>query len=101
MRLYSVFDKMRNEYNLPFGALNDDIASRDFGFACLKNPFYSDLELYYVGDFNVETGFLTCPLKSSGEFKKVQSAQFICNGASAVAFFKQNYFDFSEVDKNV
>lgn len=100
MRMYSVFDKMRVEYNLPFGALNDDIAIRDFGFACLKNPFYSDLELFYVGDFNVETGFLICPLASTGgDVKKHLSAQFLCNGASAVALFKKNYSD--EVEKNV
>lgn len=89
MMLYSVYDKMREEFNLPFGAINDDIAMRDFGFACLKNPFYSDLSLFIVGDFNEKDGYII----------RDGSAKFVCNGASAVALFKKNYS--VEVDKNV
>lgn len=90
MRMYSVYDKLRGEYNLPFGSLNDDIAIRDFGFACQKNPFYSDLSLFYVGDFDLNNGRF---------IGQCDEAKFICNGASAVPFFKKHYSD--EVEKNV
>ena len=67
--LFSVFDRVAKEFNIPFPAKSLDIAKRMFQNALETNPFKNDMCLYHVGQFNTETGDI---IKNNG-------AEFVCN----------------------
>lgn len=58
IKAYSVFDKTAGTFATPFFAPNDDVAIRNFRYSLkrLDDIFVEDLELYYVGFFNNDTG---------------------------------------------
>lgn len=58
-KLYTIRDRKSGIYGTPFGSFNDDTAIRDFkGFCNQAQNVYlaDDLELYYVGYFESDTG---------------------------------------------
>lgn len=75
MSLYSFFDKAALEYAAPIGFSNDAVARRYFENFCRKSDdkaLVKDLSLFYVGEFDVDTGTFT----GSGK------PRHICDGAS-------------------
>ena len=72
-KLYTIRDRKSGIYGTPFGSYNNDTAIRDFrGFCNQAQNVYlaDDLELYFVGDFNSD----------SGEVLRFDKPEFICNG---------------------
>lgn len=58
-RVYSIRDRKSGLYGTPFFSVNDECATRDFKRICNSevNEFIAeDLELFYLGEFNNETG---------------------------------------------
>ncbi len=56
MKLYSVFDKVSKVFQFPCAVENDEAAIRGFAGLADSYKFFTDLELYCVGSFNLETG---------------------------------------------
>lgn len=59
MKLYSVFDKVSKVFQFPCAVENDEAAIRGFVGLADSYKFFSDLELYCVGSFNLETGVIS------------------------------------------
>ena len=59
MKLYSVFDKVSKIFQFPCVVENDDAAIRGFAGLAGSYQFFSDLELYCVGSFDMETGIIS------------------------------------------
>lgn len=64
IRIYSIYDKKAGCFNKPFTHHNDAIATREFQIAS-SDPkiaqlsiFPDDFDLYYLGDFDDQTGTL-------------------------------------------
>lgn len=60
-KAYAVFDKTAGSFAVPFFMPNDDVAIRNFRFSLKKFDamFVKDLELYFIGYFDNETGTLS------------------------------------------
>lgn len=59
---YSFYDKVAQEYGPPFMAKNAEVAIRHFKKVVTANPFTaSDLELFCVAEFDVNTGEVVTP----------------------------------------
>lgn len=74
-KLYTVRDRLSGRYSDPFISFNDETAKRDFAYSCSQpNVLFqkNDLELYYLGEFNIHTGEMVT------ENKPV----YICGGES-------------------
>lgn len=69
MKIYSIFDRVTSTYGEPFFALNDDDCKRKVAYGMRSNPYKPDLQLYFIGSFDIE----------SGSILGVPHAQFICN----------------------
>ena len=84
--IYSVYDNVANVYNMPFFAINNAFAKRDFENSIKRadtllstNP--NDFDLYCLGGFDDSTGYVTsyeCPFKilSGAEVKQKYDAEF-------------------------
>lgn len=59
MKLYSVYDKVSKVFQFPCAVENDESAIRGFVGLAGSYKFFSDLELYCVGLFNMESGAIT------------------------------------------
>lgn len=59
MKLYSVYDKVSKVFQFPCAVENDESAIRGFAGLAGSYKFFSDLELYCVGLFNMESGAIT------------------------------------------
>lgn len=59
MNLYSVFDKVSKVFQFPCAVENDEAAIRGFADLAGSYKFFSDLELYCVGSFDMEKGVIT------------------------------------------
>lgn len=73
IKSYSIYDKVAGVYGQPIFASNDDVAKRDFAYFCQSDKvsyMSADLQLYFVGAFNTETG----------EFIGVAKPDFIAAG---------------------
>lgn len=61
--LYCVRDRKSGLYATPFTAINHECAKRDFRLYGKSSPnniaIFPDLELYYIGDYNAQTGELS------------------------------------------
>lgn len=64
-RVYSIFDKKTEEWSTPFFQTHDVTALRSFREAVLTDDpnnmlkkYPKDFTLYYIGDWNNETGIL-------------------------------------------
>lgn len=57
-KIYSIFDKISGLFCPPFQAVNEPVAIRMFNEFCSRTYQKSDYELYYLADFDVETGNL-------------------------------------------
>lgn len=55
---YAVFDKTAQTFASPFFMPNDEVAKRNFRYSLKKFDamFVRDLELYYLGGFDNQTG---------------------------------------------
>lgn len=55
---YAVFDKTAQTFASPFFMPNDDVAKRNFRYSLKRFDamFVRDLELYYLGGFDNQTG---------------------------------------------
>lgn len=56
MNMYSVYDKVSEVFNKPFTEINDNSAKRAFYNSIEENKSKNDYELYYVGQFDDNTG---------------------------------------------
>lgn len=69
-KLYTIRDRKSGIYGTPFGSFNHDTAIRDFQAFCnqVQNQYLADdLELYYIGSFESNTG----------EMKSQEKAEFL------------------------
>lgn len=70
-QMYSIYDKVAEQYGAPFCSLNDATATRSFNQQISANQLAepTDFELYCVACFNTDTAQLTnC------------SVRFVCKG---------------------
>ena len=65
IKLYSIYDKIADEFGFPFDAKNDDVAIRKFnGFIRQINSApnscvdVSEFQLYHIGEYDNEKGVL-------------------------------------------
>ena len=60
MNLYSIFDKTAESYSIPFGAVNDSVAKRNFRYTVksLDRSIVQDLELCLIASFDLDSGHL-------------------------------------------
>ena len=65
---YSVYDRTAGNYATPFFAPNDEVAKRNFRFSLKKldDLFIADLVLYFIGDFDIESGTFGYYLQEDG-----------------------------------
>jgi len=76
--IYAVKDIVAEEFQPPFFLKNDAVAIKEFGKACENketqwNQFPQDYSLYYLGNFDTETGKI-----DSKESKQLANAtQFV------------------------
>lgn len=56
MKIYASYDRAAGQYAPPFMFENDALAVRAFNEGVKNHPFRSDLSLYSLGEYNVETG---------------------------------------------
>lgn len=54
-----IYDLVSVEYSMPISFNNVDCAKRYFQQLKTKNPNYTDLELYYIGNYNNESAEIT------------------------------------------
>lgn len=61
MRLYSVYDKVAQQYSSPSTAINDGVAYRQYQDLMSKVPPFAqdDYRLTYIGDFDNTLGLIT------------------------------------------
>lgn len=59
VRLYSVFDRVAQEFSPISEAVNDGVAWRMYRQVMQENPNASDFQVMYVGDFDRKKGVLT------------------------------------------
>ena len=77
-KIYAVKDIVAEEFQPPFFLKNDALAIKEFGKACenKETQWYqhpSDYSMYYLGEFDTETGTLT-----ESELKQLANAtQFV------------------------
>lgn len=57
-KIYTVKDKVADEFGPIFNAANDAVASRNFKQLLGSTPYPEDFELYEVGSFSNETGWI-------------------------------------------
>lgn len=60
MNLYSIYDKTAESYSIPFGAVNDFVAKRNFRYTVktLDRSIIQDLELRLIACFDLGIGDL-------------------------------------------
>lgn len=58
MKLYSIYDKKAKQFSDPTMCINDDVAKRMMQQTLSKTMFPDDYELYMVGEFDVDSGFI-------------------------------------------
>lgn len=68
MNLYSIYDKRAESYSIPFGAVNDAVAKRNFRYTVkpLDSSIIQDLELHRICKFDQEDGSIS-DYRSSGQ----------------------------------
>lgn len=54
MKIYSVYDKVMQEFAPFFVAKNDDVAVRNFVTGAKRIPNINDLQMYCIGKWNAE-----------------------------------------------
>lgn len=59
LKLYCVKDVVTNDYGNPMPFVNEASAIRYFENLCKESKIGGDLQLFYVCDFNRETGAIT------------------------------------------
>lgn len=73
MKYYCLFDVVVGEYGQLFTAINDSDCIRKLAYSQRENPFTGDLKLFYVGEFDVESGKFVCGLKFVANMVDVMS----------------------------
>lgn len=60
MKMYSIYDITAHSYSIPFGAVNNSVAKRNFRYTvkALDRSIIQDLELRLIADFDSEIGEL-------------------------------------------
>lgn len=59
MKVYAIFDRLAGTYGEPFLAKNNVLAERRFDYVLDNAPMVrEDCDLYCLGSFNEESGFL-------------------------------------------
>lgn len=56
--LYSIYDRKANFYSAPFSEVNEVCAIRQFQSQYAQHPYKDDFELYFVGEYDNETGII-------------------------------------------
>lgn len=56
--IYSIFDRVTGNYGDLCLFRNDEDAKRRVAYSMKENPYKEDLQLYCLGEYNVETGEL-------------------------------------------
>lgn len=69
MKIYSVYDRVTQVYGTPWFAHNHGDARRAFNNGYKASPYAADMQLFYLGEFDVEGGFITA----------VEKAEFVSN----------------------
>lgn len=68
LRTYCLYDTCVGEYGQLFHAIHHEDCKRKLAVSQRSNPFLGDLKLFYVGDFEVDTG----------HFNSI-NPEFVCN----------------------
>lgn len=77
MKIYTMRDRKSNLFANPFVSHNDKTAVREFDYICNRPEnahMAEDVELYSIGDFNVDTGEITAykpEFIKNGEYRGV------------------------------
>lgn len=56
--LYTMYDRVAEEYGPPWAARNDAVAVRQFMSGMKDNPFPDDFWLYCIGSYDSNTGVI-------------------------------------------
>lgn len=62
LKIYSIYDKVAKKFNAPFLAENNDVANRSFQLSLKNNPFSEDFDLYYIGEFKLDSETILSPI---------------------------------------
>ena len=58
VKLYSVFDSVAEEFGPIYSCKNDEVAKRAFHELIKDSSSSLDYDLYFLGTFNTDTGFI-------------------------------------------
>lgn len=59
MKFYSIYDKKAKQFSDPVLCVNDDVAKRMMQQTLSKSMFPEDYDLYQIGEFDIDSGFIT------------------------------------------
>lgn len=51
-QMYSIYDKVADDFGPVFEAVNDAVAMRQYNIVCQKVDYPNDYELVHIGSFN-------------------------------------------------
>lgn len=88
-RVYSILDCLAHEWANPFVAKNDEVAARLFTRSFPQGIDPAEYELYYVGDFDTETGTLSGTVAPKKVFVAPFTPKPIPDISKQEAFMKQ------------
>lgn len=71
-KIYSVKDAVAGQFSEPRIFLNEGLAVRWFKNLCEKSDIFSDLSLYYLGEYDLESGAIS------------SASEFVMNGVLEV-----------------
>lgn len=86
MKMYSIYDITAQSYSIPFGAVNNSVAKRNFRYTVksLDRSIIQDLELRLIADFDSEIGELRSERNGIDGYPVVDTGlQFIADMDSA------------------
>lgn len=79
MIVISIRDRVVGSYSVPYCFHNEADLSRRMAEMQKDNPFKDDLEVYLLGTFDPEQGFLVCNLKPEFMFNVTSLYEVIDN----------------------
>lgn len=85
-KIYSIYDSKSHQFQFPFFQKNDEVAIRQFALAMKKVPFYEDLDLYCLGEFDDDIKETDMP-NNTQSLNAFKVSRFVTSGSSVTGYF--------------
>lgn len=74
-KIYMMFDRVAGVYQNIFMSISDNTAVRDFKGMLSKHPYAEDMELYRMGEVNIDSGEMSVEKGFVCSFAAVQEVK--------------------------